>query len=272
MQPDREVIDSVKHPLVAEARRRAGQPDRPGTKAYLVDGLPLVSQALDAAAPIERLFFLHPPDEMHAAFLERAQRSGVECLLVTRGVFFRILGLGYETAVRVIALVRRPAPCDVAQLVRGQGCILVGERIQDPRNVGVMVRTADAWGLAGAVFSQDSADPWCRASVRSTTGSVFRVPVTLTERLGDDIERLEAQSIRVVGTSAHAERACWEVDLTGPCAVVFGNESDGLSPELKDACDLLVRIPMWGGAHSLNVTVAAGILLYERARQQSARQ
>jgi tRNA G18 (ribose-2'-O)-methylase SpoU len=81
---------------------------------------------------------------------------------------------------------------------------------------------------------------------------------------------LSADSVRVIGASAHASQPCWEADLTGSCALVVGNESGGLSGGLRDACDVLVAIPMTGGASSFNVTVAAGILLYERARQAQA--
>jgi TrmH family RNA methyltransferase len=263
-----DVITKLKHPAVTEARRRLGQLGRNEPTAFVADGHNLVSQALDARALIDALFFLDPVEGAEADLLRAAAESAVQCHIVSKGIFFRTLGLGYETSVRVLAVVSRPPFGDPVELVGGDGCLLVGERIQDPRNVGVMIRTADAWGLACCVFSRDSADPFSRASVRSTTGSVFRVPLSLSDRLAEDLERLKARSVRVVGTSAHAGKPCWEADLTGPIATVLGNESSGLSAETADACDELVAIPMQGGAHSFNVTVAAGIVLYERARQR----
>jgi TrmH family RNA methyltransferase len=149
--------------------------------------------------------------------------------------------------------------------------VLVGEDIQDPRNVGVLIRTADAWGLPCTVFSQPSADPYCRASVRSSTGSVFRVPVVVAAQLAAYLERLRSRGLRVIGTSAQAPQRCWDTDLTGPCAVVLGNESAGISEEVRAVCQEVVSIPLRGGAHSFNVTVAAGILLYERDRQAQRR-
>jgi len=256
-----DVITRLKHPAVAEARRRLQE------SAFLADGHRLVGQALDAGARVESAFFIDPVEDAEEPLLQTARAADVACHLVSRGVFFRLLGLGYETSVRVLAVVSRPALRPVTEFAADDACILLGERIQDPRNVGVMVRTADAWNLSACAFTSDSADPWSRAGVRSTTGSIFRVPVTLCERMADDLERLRAMSLRVIGTSAHASSPCWEADLTGPCAVILGNESVGISDELAHACDQMVSIPMWGGAHSLNVTVAAGILLYERARQ-----
>jgi len=272
MESAEEVISSIKHPAVVAARRALGQVGQGAVTSYLADGHSLVSQAVDARVPVEGVFFLHPvegPEE--AALLARVRGSGLPCHVVRRGVFFRILGLGYETSVGVLAELRRPPSADLLQATqRADACALAGEQIQDPRNVGVLIRTADAWGLACAAFTADSADPYSRASVRSTTGSIFRVPVARVSDLPACLSSLRGRGMCIVGTSAHARTACWDADLRGPCVVVLGNESVGLSEAVRNSCDLVVRIPMHGGARSLNVTVAAGIVLYERERQMEA--
>ncbi|MHC5035154.1 MAG: TrmH family RNA methyltransferase [Planctomycetota bacterium] len=263
-----EVISSIKHPAVIAARQALGQiGSRPAT-AFVGDGRRLVSQALDAGASIERVFFREPAEGGGDPDLpRRVEAAGIECHSVTRGVFFRILGLGYETSVGVLAIMNRPPSADACALTERGACILAGERIQDPRNVGVLVRTADAWGLPCAIFTDDSADPYSRACVRSSTGSIFRVPLALAADLPAYLGRLKGEGARVIGTSAHAEILCWDADLSGSCVLLVGNESVGLSAAARDACDQIVTIPMEGGAASLNVTVAAGILLYERHRQ-----
>jgi len=258
------VIEGMKHPALAEARRLVAS----SGNGFLVDGRRLVAQAIDSGADLRGAFFRHPvEDERLRELLDRARAAGVACHVLSRGIFFRLLGLGYETAAGVLAVAVRPPSADAVALAGGGGCLLVGERIQDPRNVGVMVRTADAWALPCAAFTADSADAWSRAALRSSTGSAFRVPIARLDDLPQALGRLRAAGLRIVGSSAHAERPCWEIDLTGPCAVVLGNETEGISPAAAAACDELVAILMCGGAHSFNVTVAAGILLYERARQ-----
>lgn len=264
-----EVVSSIKHPAVAAARRSLGQVGSGEPRAFLLDGHRLVAQALESDLPLEGVFFLDPVEGEEEALFQRAAERGVACHVLRRGVFFRLLGLGYETSVRVLAVVQRPRFPDVAESLVGDACVLVGEDIQDPRNVGVLIRTADGWGSAGVVLSQGSADPYCRGSVRSSTGSVLRVPVTIARHLGEYLARLRRRSVRLVGTSARGGVPCWEADLSGPCAILLGNESRGLSAKVRSACDLMVTIPMLGGAHSFNVTVAAGILLYERARQRA---
>ena len=262
-----EVVSSIKHPTVITARRSLGQAGGREATAFVADGHRLASQALASPVPVERVFFLDPVEGEEAALLRRAREAGVQCTVVAKGVFFRVLALGYETSVRVLAVVGRPRWPDVGEAMEGDACVLVGESIQDPRNVGVLLRTADAWGLAGAVFSKDSADPYSRGSVRSSTGSAFRVPVSLAAHLVEYVAGLKEKPVRAIGTSAQAGTPCWEADLSGPCVILFGNESTGLSADARDVCDAFVSIPMSGGAHSFNVTVAAGIILYERARQ-----
>jgi TrmH family RNA methyltransferase len=260
-----ERVSTIKHPAVAEARRRTGQLGGHGPDCYLADGYRLVHQAVDARAPAAALFFLDPPSKAHAGLLERAEALGIPCYAAGRGVFFKVLGLGYETSVKVLGVLRRPPPAD---LTEAEDCVLVGERVQDPRNVGVIVRTADAHGLSLVAFSADSADPYSRAAVRSSTGSIFRLRLALPQDLPEALSALQARGLRVIGTSARGGGECWNADLAGPCAILLGNETEGLSDAARAACSEMVTISMCGGAHSLNVTVAAGILLYERARQR----
>ena len=271
MKADADRISTVKHPAVASARKAIARSGRESPRSFLVDGHRMVCQALEGRADVESVFVLDPiettEDEQLLAMVEA---RGVVCYPTAKGVFFKLLGLGYETSVRSLAIVRRNplTSADVAALAGDDTCFLVGETIQDPRNVGVLIRTADAYGLTAAVFTRDSADPYARAGVRSTTGSVFRVPVGETQGVQDCLARLKDRSVRIVGTSAAAAQPCWDADLSSPCAVVLGNETHGLSPDAKGLCDEMVTIPMYGGAHSLNVTVAAGILLYEVAKRR----
>lgn len=264
-----DIVTSIKHPAVAAARRSVTRSGSTPARCFLVDGRKMVAQALDAGATVEGVFFLDPPREAARMLLDRARRAGVDCHIVSRGVFFKVLHLGYETAADVLAVVRREESHRLPESPPADFCTVVGECIHDPRNVGVIVRTADAAGLSSAVFSADSADPFSRAAVRSTTGSIFRVPLTLAADLPAALAALRAAGVRIIGTSATAETPCWEADLGTPCALVLGNETVGLSADAADVCDTMVTIPMSGGAHSFNVTVAAGILLYEWARQRA---
>lgn len=267
-----EVVDSIKHPAVAAARRRLGDYRSGKPSSFLVEGRKLVLEALAAGAPLEQVFFLHPLEDQE--IWQVAQRAKVETCLVTQGVYHRILNLGYQTSTRVLGTVRavRRPVSELLARMDSSTYLLVGETIQDPRNLGVLVRTADAWGLRLVAFTEGSADPFARPSIRSSTGSILRVEVTADCSTVDLLTGLRAAGVRIVGTSAGAALACWDADLSPPCAIILGNETSGLSPEAREASDIMVRIPIYGGAHSYNITVAAGILLYEAARQRKTDQ
>jgi TrmH family RNA methyltransferase len=259
-----DLIASIKHPAVAAARKQLAGPDY-----YAVDGEKLAGQALAARAEVEALFLLDGADDRTSELAKQCAGAGVPAWPTTKGVFFKLLGLGYQTSVATLAVVRRPGPAPLPEAVDPGFCAILGECIQDPRNVGVIVRTADGFGPAAAAFTADSADPYSRAAVRSSTGSIFRVTPALPTDAVDYVRRLQSLGVRAIGTSAGAETPCWAADLAGPVALIVGNESEGVSDTLAAACDELVTIPMRGGAHSFNVTIAAGICLYERARQSA---
>jgi TrmH family RNA methyltransferase len=263
-----EVVDSIKHPVVAAARASTLES---GT-SFLVEGRKLVLEVLAAGAPLERVFFRHPLSDREV--WEAARRARVECIVVTPAVFTKILGLKYEPATRLAGTVRivRHSLRELVDGLTAESRLLVAESIQDPRNAGILIRTAEAWGVRAAIFTEGSANPFSRASVRSTTGSILRIAVTTGCQLAAVAVALRERGVRVIGASAAGGSVCWEVDLSPPCAFLLGNEASGLSPSARELSDLLVRIPMYGGAHSFNVTVAAGILLYEAARQRACRE
>ena len=262
-------ITSLKDPIIADARRRLAAAPADSGACFLADGAKMVRQAIQAGADIQTLFFLDPieQDEDRQA-LDLARQANLPCHLLKPGIFFKVLDLGYRTSVGCLAVVARPPSAPLDDLPP-DACLLAGQSIQDPRNVGVLIRTADAWA-ARTLFSADSADPWSRPAVRSTTGSIFRAPVTLSADLGGELRRLRDRGVAIIGSSARSRRAVWELDLRGPVVLLVGNETAGLPADLLDLCDQAARIPMTGSAHSFNVTVAAGILLYECQRQRSS--
>ncbi len=140
------------------------------------------------------------------------------------------------------------------------------EDVQDPYNVGTIIRTADAAGFDCVVTSTKTADIYNEKVLRGSMGSVFHLPVYQVDSLLDYVQQLKAQSVTIIGTSL-AGRCLWEREpLSGPVAVVMGNESKGMSDEMSRCCDMLLKIPILGQAESLNVATAAGIIIYDLIR------
>ncbi|MBI5834136.1 MAG: RNA methyltransferase [Armatimonadetes bacterium] len=255
-------IDSAKEPRFKAAAALAQPLARARDGLFLIEGHRLVRQAL-AAGVLREAWLLDDLDD--SALAADLLTAGIACHGIPASLGARLIGTAYDTRLGAVGVVaRRPAPS-----LPTDGLILAAEALQDPRNVGVLVRTAEAAGLAALALSDDGADPWSRPAVRSTTGSILRQSVYLAADLPADLARLRREGMRVVATSARARQVVWEVDLTGPLVLLVGNESEGLSDAARDQADALVSLPMHGSASSLNVTVAAGALVYEALRQRA---
>jgi RNA methyltransferase, TrmH family len=139
--------------------------------------------------------------------------------------------------------------------------------IGNPGNLGTIVRTASAAGASGVILIGPSADPYDPAAVKASMGALFTVPVVAAASAAEFLDWARARSLTVVATSGRASVSCWDADLRPPLALLLGSEGDGLPDELLAAADLSVAIPMTGTAESLNLAVAAGILLYEVRRR-----
>ncbi|RYU63047.1 23S rRNA (guanosine(2251)-2'-O)-methyltransferase RlmB [Methylolobus aquaticus] len=148
--------------------------------------------------------------------------------------------------------------------------LLVLDQVQDPHNLGACLRTADASGCCGVVVPKDQAVGLTATVAKVASGAAETVPVYRVTNLARCLDRLKGAGLWIVGASGRAEKTLHSAELTGPLAVVLGAEGRGLRRLTEQKCDFLVRIPMAGSVESLNVSVAAGVLLYEAVRQRSA--
>lgn len=262
---DMEVIDGIKHPAYKHALSLTRPGERAQSGLYLVETANFVRQAL--ASPSEVLSVFATKEEANDLSDACAAR-GIPLYVMGTGLVHKLVGTGYEVAVTAICVVRRRT-CTLDSLDADQDLVLAGEGIQDPRNVGVLVRTAEAAGCSALVLSADSAEAFSRPAVRSSTGSVLRLPVCTVPDLPAALRQLRERGFHVVASSARAPRTLYEGDLgRRPLAIAVGNETNGITEAARAEASEFVSLPMApGGPSSLNVTVAAGVLLYEAVRQ-----
>lgn len=185
--------------------------------------------------------------------------------ILSDGVFKNISDT--QTPQGVLALLQQPS-YELEELLREPAHLLVLEDIQDPGNLGTMFRTGEGAGISGIIMSRGTVDVFNPKVVRSTMGSIFRVPFYVAEDLPGTIRLL--QSHGVTPYAAHLQGSCSyeEPDYTKPSAFLIGNEGNGLSDEIADLADCRIRIPMEGKVESLNAAIAATLLMYEAARQR----
>ena len=146
--------------------------------------------------------------------------------------------------------------------------IMVLETIQDPGNLGTMFRTAEGAGVTGILMSRDTVDIFNPKTIRSTMGSIYRMPFLYTEDLKKDISELQKEGIHFYAAHLKGKASYDEADYQKPSAFLIGNEGNGLTTEIADLADIYIRIPMEGKLESLNAAMAAGILMYEANRQR----
>ena len=167
----------------------------------------------------------------------------------------------------ILCVVKQPS-YTMADLTKGQPCVLVLEGIQDPGNLGTMFRSGEGAGITGIIMDSATADIFNPKTIRSTMGSIYRVPFLQTDSLEESVGQLKEAGVRVY--AAHLMGACSydEGDYTEGCAFLIGNEGNGLTRQTADLADVRIRIPMGGRLESLNAAVAASILMYEANRQR----
>ncbi|NJN48768.1 MAG: RNA methyltransferase, partial [Alkalinema sp. RL_2_19] len=151
-------------------------------------------------------------------------------------------------------------------VIRDFGLVL--ETIQDPGNLGTMIRTAAAVGVDGLLLSQNCVDLDSPKVLRASAGQWLRLPMAIAEDLPSQLRQYREQGMQVIATLPTATQTLWEVDLTQPSLVVMGNEGAGLSPQLAAVANVAVQIPLMPGVESLNVSIAAALMLYEVRRQR----
>jgi 23S rRNA (guanosine2251-2'-O)-methyltransferase len=148
--------------------------------------------------------------------------------------------------------------------------LAVLDRITDPRNLGAVCRSAEGAGATGVVVPAHGSAVVTPAVARSSAGAIEHLPIAVVTNLARYLQEVKGPELWVYGAAAEAETSMWETELTGGVALVFGAEGRGLRPLVARSCDALVSIPTRGQVESLNVSVAAALLLYEACRQRAA--
>jgi len=255
--PHAQRITSRQHAIVKRCRQIASR--RAGDSHILLDGEHLVDEALDAQVPLEVLL----TDGRAPALVARAVRAGATIFDATAAVLQAASPVRSPSGVLAIAnWSPRPA---VEILATSEARVLALVDVQDPGNVGAVIRAADALGATGVLALGRTADPGGWKALRGAMGSTFRVAVGRGE-LADVLEEARRLRVRVVATTAGTGTALNDARLRAPVLVLLGNEGAGLPPDVADAADLSVTIPMRPGVNSLNVAVTAALVLYEMQR------
>jgi TrmH family RNA methyltransferase len=244
---------------------------------FLIHGVRPISLAAEHGWPLRQLLHPDPADRRLSswarALLDRYREQSVAVSADLLAELGDRDGGGDTTAPELIAVGGIP-PDGLDRLAAGPDFLGVAfDRPTNPGNIGTLIRSADAFGAHGLVITGHAADVYDPKSVRASTGSLFRLPVTRAATPAEVrdwalAQRAAGTPVRIVGTDEHGDTSVADCDLTGPVLLVVGNETAGMSRAWRELCDETVSIPIGGAASSLNAASAGTLMLYETARQR----
>lgn len=224
---------------------------------YLIEGENLVEEAFKCNIEIKTIFYKNGYD---------GPRFSFDNSYILSDSLFNLLS-DTESSQGIIAIVKKEEH-SLSEFVDSPGDnFLIIDRVQDPGNIGTMLRTSDASGYRLVVLIKGTCDVYQPKVVRSATGSLFRVPVIQIDSYDELIDFVTKANKKLVSTTLDSNTYYYDVDLSKNIALVIGNEGNGIDKELINRSNLRIKIPMMGNIESLNCAVSAGILLYERVRK-----
>lgn len=257
------MVTSADNAAVKAARRLARARERGTTGDLLVEG---PHAALAGLGHLRRLFVTSEAADREAGLVAAAEASGVDVCEVSPPL---LASLATTTSPQGVVGVAHLDLASVEAVLGAGGLAVVLLDAREPGNVGAAIRTADAAGADGLVLAGTCADPRNAKAVRASAGSLFRLPVAVTG-WNEVVAAAAVGGAWMVATAGSGSVVHTDVDLRARTAVVFGNEAHGLPDDAQQACDVVARIPLHGGAESLNLAAAVAVVAFEAARQRSA--
>ena len=268
-QPRLRRIEGRHNPLLKQLRQAFSRAQRTAEGDCAIEGLRMLEEAIRSGLRFRAVFFRESAQDRAERLLPQIG-AHVETLLLPDKLFDA--SVPSETPQGVAALVRLKefSLDDVLEKERLQvGPIVALAGLQDPGNLGTIIRSAEAFGSAGIILGEGTVSPLNAKAVRASAGSIFRLPaVAAAAGLEEVVTRLRTKSVRLIATSSHKDTPLDQADLTGPIAVFIGSEGSGLARGLMTQMDEVVAIPHTAQVESLNAGVAGSIILYEAARQR----
>ena len=223
-------------------------------EAYLVEGIKQVDEAVKENAKIQKIVYSED-------FADKERFSSFETIEVSTKLFNEITDT--VTPQGILAVVEKNNNIAIDY---SKDFLLILDNIQDPGNLGTIIRTANSCDLGQVIVSKDTVDSYSTKVIRSTMGSSFRINV-IEKDLEETIKEIKAHGFKVVVTSLQTDNSIYDIDYS-KIAVIIGNEANGVRDTIQDIADLRVKIPMLGKTESLNASIAAGVMMYEYTRQK----
>ena len=261
-------IQSNQNNTIKEIKALHLKKNRDAQGLYFIEGIRFVSDAIDNGQTIVKVIISDKLESLNGGgqLIERVTAACDDCSLVPEKLFKEISDT--QTPQGILAVLKK-SEFVFDTVIRQGNSVVILDSLQDPGNVGTIIRTADAAGVSAVILTKGSVDLFSPKVIRSTMGSVFHIPIFEGLFINEAIGLLKEAGYKVIASHLDGKNNYYDEDLIGKSAIIVGNEANGISNETAELADRLVKIPMPGKAESLNASVAASIMIYEIVRQKN---
>jgi TrmH family RNA methyltransferase len=261
-------VTGQKDPVVQLLRELVGEDGRARHSRFFVEGEELIRRAFDYGGKVDSLILTerYAANPVSAELLERAQKAKTDIVSATDGLLAKILEA--KPTPECLAIVERKVASLAQVFTAPIPLVMMVEHGENADNLGMLLRSTDAAGVDGVILAADTTDPFSRRVVRGSRGAVFTVPICIARSSVKAIAEAKQAGLQIVATSARSDITYTDLDLAKPTMLIVGNEHVGISEAVREHADVVARIPMLGRINSLNIAVAASVMLYEALRQR----
>ena len=259
-----QIITSKDNDLVKDIKKLKEKKYRDLLNKYIIEGVKLIEEAIKEKVDIEHVVICE--DCMEEGIFDKKlmyEIAKLDCVYVNSKVFSGLTDVMNPQGILAVVKKSNKEP----KINYDEDIIIVLDGIQDPGNLGTILRTVDSANLKQIIVSSETADAFNSKVVRSTMGAIFRVNVIKSQDLVKDLANMKEHGFEVVVTSLNTNNVIYDIDYTKK-VIVIGNEANGVSKEVQEIADNKVKIPMIGKTESLNASVATGIMIYEYVRSK----
>ena len=259
-----QLITSKDNEIVKHIKKLSEKKYRDQNNCYIIEGIKLVEEAIQEDAQIEKIVICEESTKTSEISKNLMYEiAKYDCIYVTNKIFKTLTQVMNPQGILAVVKKNKERPT----IKYDEDVIVALDDIQDPGNLGTILRTVDSIGLKQLIVSKGTADVFNPKVVRSSMGAIFRVEVIEVENLKETIESMKRNNYELIVTSLQTESSIYDIDYTKKI-IVIGNEANGVSQEIQDMADKKIKIPMLGKTESLNASVATAIILYEYIRQK----
>lgn len=256
-------ITSKENEFIKHVKKLKDKKYRNIENQYMIEGIKLVAEAIQEKAPIKQIILCDDCEKNEAIPKDLMYEiAKYDCIYVTEKIFKYLSEV--QEPQGILAIIEKNN--QEMAIDYSQDIIVALDDIQDPGNLGTILRTVDSVGLTQILVSKGTADAYNPKVVRSTMGAIFRVKIIECEDLKQTLKEIKKHKFKVVVSSLQTQNTIYDIRYNKK-VIIIGNEANGVEKEIQDMADEKVKIPMLGKTESLNASVAAGIILYEYVRQ-----